>query len=420
MRIAFIHPRFPSAEGTGATHSATQIVTGLSDAGHDVCVYCTRSPEENSKMGGMELRHLTGNSEHPHTDTRLNKEVTARLDELREFEIVHSYLTPLIPSLARVGKDSDVGTVVTLNSYRGTCAKNDLLYRGREKCQSKSTLKCLNCITHAGFRHSDKGYFYQTGSRFLALRLVNAGERRLKYIDRFQALSPHVKETYSNFGYEANKIEVIPNILDRRFEIEHASEFEDSLRLLYVGSLKEQKGADKLIDILTRVRSKVDREIQLTIVGDGELRATLEKQTSELGVSDVVEFRGRVPNSELPSVYASHDIFVYPGRWDEPFGRIFLEAMAAGTPIVATDVGSVSDIIGKAGVVTDQSVLSIVSGIQSLLDRETLLQHSKAGRNEIQRFYSSEVLPQFEQLYQSVLKVSTNKGFTANRSVDST
>lgn len=78
MHIAFIHPSFPSAEGTGATHSATQIVTGLSEAGHDIDVYCAAEPQPDDISSNLELYHLSGESRHPHTNTKLNREVRAR------------------------------------------------------------------------------------------------------------------------------------------------------------------------------------------------------------------------------------------------------------------------------------------------------------------------------------------------------
>jgi hypothetical protein len=86
MRIAFVHPRYPSAEGTGATHSATQVVSGLAEAGHELCVYCPELPDNPPALDGVELRHLGGTSNLPHTQTRLNREVAARQAELREFD----------------------------------------------------------------------------------------------------------------------------------------------------------------------------------------------------------------------------------------------------------------------------------------------------------------------------------------------
>lgn len=400
MRIAFIHPRFPSAEGTGATHSATQIVTGLADAGHDVCVYCAREPEKNMVTNGMEVRHLSGNSNHPHTDTGLNKEVIAHLDELQKYDIVHSYLTPLIPSIARVGKSSGVGTVVTLNAYGGVCAKNDLLYRDHKQCRSKSIRKCLSCITRSGY-NSDHGYLYQTTSQLFSLRLIKNGEERLKYLDVFQALSPHIKKIYSDFGYQGQKIEVIPNILDVRFDVENKTNFTEPFKLLYVGALKESKGVDRLVEVFSQVAEQ--RNVTLTIVGDGPLKKTVSRQIKEKGFRNEIEVMGQVPYGDLPAIYAAHDVFLYPGRWDEPFGRVFLEAMGTGTSIVSTDIGSVEEIIESAGIVTEESIDDLVDGVLSVLDSDTLQTLSKAGKQRIDMYRQSEIIPQFEKLYQTAI-----------------
>ncbi|ELZ01818.1 glycosyltransferase family 4 protein [Natrialba asiatica] len=395
MQIAFIHPRFPSAEGTGATHSATQIVTGLVNSGHDVCVYCTRFPEENPKTNDLELRHLAGTSNHPHTNTLLNKEVITRIDEFREFDVVHSYLTPLIPALAKVGECDDVRTIISLNAYSGICPKNDLLYLNQKQCERKSLLKCLNCVTKTGFKHSN--YLYQSASELLSLRLINMGEKQLSNIDGFQALSPHVKETYSSFGFETDKISVIPNILDGRFDINHQTDFEEQFKILYIGSLKKSKGVDRLINVFSQVHKQAD--VSLTVVGEGPLRESLEKSIQERSMGDVVELKGQMPYTQLPTIYANHDVFLYPGRWNEPFGRVFLEAMATGTPVVSTDVGSVGDIIGDAGIITEQDTISLSKGLLSILDQQSLLACSLRAKQRIEKYRNSEVIPQFEQLY---------------------
>ncbi|KMT45741.1 hypothetical protein EL22_27840 [Halostagnicola sp. A56] len=119
MRIAFIHPHYPTAEGTGATYSATQIVSGLAKAGHEVCVYCTETPDEDLQLPDIECRYLTGTSSHPHTDTKLINEIRSRLEEFGEYDVVHSYLMALIPALAEIGQRTDAATVVTLNAYQG-------------------------------------------------------------------------------------------------------------------------------------------------------------------------------------------------------------------------------------------------------------------------------------------------------------
>lgn len=133
MNIAFIHPSFPSAGGTGATHSATQIVTHLARSRHDIDVYCAAKPHLNEITSNLDLYYLSGESRHPQINIRLNREVQARLNKSAEYDIVHSYMTSTIPALNQLSQTSDMATVVTLNAYAGVCLKNDLLYMGNER-----------------------------------------------------------------------------------------------------------------------------------------------------------------------------------------------------------------------------------------------------------------------------------------------
>jgi glycosyltransferase involved in cell wall biosynthesis len=349
----------------------------------------------------MELRALGGESSHPHTDTRHNREIEARREELREFDVVHSYITPLLPAVARVGR-GDVATVVTLNAYGGVCPKNDLRYLNREACRSRSTAKCLHCIARTSNTGDDNGYLYEATGRLFRLRLVNRADKVCDRIDTFQAVSPHVRDIYVTFGYDPAKIHVIPNILDPQFDRDHETSFEPPYRLLYAGSLSYRKGVDRLPEILSQVSARMSRDVSLTIVGTGELETALREEVRDRGLADRVEFAGWLPYEALPDTYASHDAFVYPGRWDEPFGRVFIEAMATGTPVVSTDVGSVAEILGEAGVVTDQSVDALVEGVAETLNPETLRRRSAAGREKRHEYTASEVVPEFENLYAEV------------------
>jgi glycosyltransferase involved in cell wall biosynthesis len=401
MRIAFVHPRFPSAEGTGAAHSATQIVSGLSDAGHDIQVYCPQLPEKGPETTNLELRHLAGNSRHPHTNTRLNKEIVSRRNELQTFDVVHSYMTPLLPSIARVGEDSDVKTVVTLNAYGGTCAKNDLLYLNREKCQNKSTHKCLNCIARTGFENDDHSYLYQFASKLFSLRLINAGESRLENVDAFRAPSAHVRENYVQFGYDQDRISVIPHPLDDRFDVPHTSEFIEPYKLLYVGYLEKHKGVEKLIPLMASLaESNVD--FSLTIAGSGGLESTLQAQAKEYGVTDAIEFLGFVPYEELPEVYASHDCFVYPGIWDEPLARVYLECFATGTPVVTSEYGSIEEIVGNAGRVTDGSPAGFRDALLDIVADGELDTMSSAAKDRVAEFRLSKIIGEIEKMYAEI------------------
>lgn len=105
--------------------------------------------------------------------------------------------------------------------------------------------------------------------------------------------------------------------------------------VLFVGRLVPYKGVDVLLDAL----SKLDATAM--IVGDGPERAALEAQAHALGISGGVTFLGSVGDEELAALYRACDVFVLPSvTRQEAFGVVQLEAMAAGKPVVSTDVGT--------------------------------------------------------------------------------
>ena len=400
MKIAFVHPNWPGNEGTGATHSASRIVSGLAERGHELTVYCaTPPPEEADVNPDMTLKSLHCSGYPYHSDHQLNRALRERIEEFDAYDITHSYLLGSIPAMGDIAERTATTTVVTLNAYRGVCPKNDLRYLDREPCTSNGIVKCTACSITTSGGHDEYGHAYRSAGRLGNLKLVRESERTADRIDGYHALSPHVKETYAGFGYPDDRISVIPNILDERFCRNGNHDFEKPYELLYVGSLDEHKGVDNLVPILDRLRQQSGSAFRLTVVGDGGLRSELERQATARGLDAAVSVPGRLPNKSLPDVFASHDLFVYPGRWDEPFGRVFLESLAAGTPVIASDVGSVEDIIGDGGVVTDGSVGALSVAIEEVCDTDTLATLSSAARRTVKAYRPETVLPEFIELY---------------------
>jgi glycosyltransferase involved in cell wall biosynthesis len=375
------------------------VVTGLTDAGHDVTVFCTEQPDKESTFTSAERRYLTGTSNHPHTNTRINSEITARVDDFEGFDVIHSYLPSTIPAIATLGERFESSTVVTLNAYGGVCPKNDLLYMDDEQCHSNATRRCLDCIARTSPGHEDYSTAYRFVSRLGNLRLVRQGASRIDRIDGFRAPSTHVKENYAELGYPAENISVIPHPLNDAFLVEHESDFEEPYRLLYVGFLEMQKGVDKLVPILSGLRENLDQTVTLTIVGDGGLRSKMERQAANMGVEDAIDFRGFVPNEQLPPIYASHDVFVYPGIWDEPLARVYLECFATGTPIVTSEYGSIEEIVGDAGRVTDGSVEGFRETVLDIVANKELETMSTAAKERAEEFRLSKVVEQIETVY---------------------
>lgn len=106
-------------------------------------------------------------------------------------------------------------------------------------------------------------------------------------------------------------------------------------RVVYVGRLDPRKGLDTLLRAMVLLP-----ECTLTVDGRGndEDRGRLARVVTELGLGNRVVFQSSV-RAALPAVYAAADVCVFPSEWQEPFGLVPLEAMACGTPVVATGVG---------------------------------------------------------------------------------
>jgi glycosyltransferase involved in cell wall biosynthesis len=81
--------------------------------------------------------------------------------------------------------------------------------------------------------------------------------------------------------------------------------------------------------------------VSLTLVGGGhpDYEAHLHDRVVALGLEAQVNFQGRVPREQIPSILANHDVFLFTSTWDEPIARTVMEAMAAGLAVVATAVG---------------------------------------------------------------------------------
>ncbi len=118
---------------------------------------------------------------------------------------------------------------------------------------------------------------------------------------------------------------------------------EEGKTILFVGNLYKVKGVQYLLDAFARL-TDVHPDVRLHLVGDGPLRAQLKQQARERGILDQVLFAGRRPHDEIPWWVNASDV-VTLSSLSEGLPSILLEAMGCGKPVVATDVGGISEIL---------------------------------------------------------------------------
>lgn len=128
-----------------------------------------------------------------------------------------------------------------------------------------------------------------------------------------------------------------------------ARPYDGELQVLAVGRLEAEKNPLLLADVLALLNRDEPRW-RLMVCGEGELSEALESRLTKLGQADRAELRGYVPFGEaLTCVYRGSHVLLH-NSWTEGLPQVLLEAMAAGLPVVASDVGGIRDAVGEAAV----------------------------------------------------------------------
>jgi glycosyltransferase involved in cell wall biosynthesis len=180
--------------------------------------------------------------------------------------------------------------------------------------------------------------------------------------------------------------------------------------ILFVGRLIERKGVAHLVRALGTVRRTVPA--RLVVVGDGPERGTLERLAAATGVAPHVDFRGRVSDEELRQAYASADVFVLPSVLDqrqdtEGLGVVLLEAMNYGVPVVASNIGGITDIVQHEStglLVPPGDEHALASALTQLLRDPELARTLGAGGSRLLRetFSWDAIVRRWEDVYARV------------------
>ncbi len=166
----------------------------------------------------------------------------------------------------------------------------------------------------------------------------------------------------------------------------------DKPTILFLGQHRYYKGVDDLIRAMPQI------DARLLIGGDGPMRAAWQALAGELHVMDKVQFIGRVPDADLPGLYASADIFVLPANARaEAFGKVLLEAMASGLPCITTEVGTGTSFVVQDGVsglvVPPKSPERLGTAVNTLINNPTLRkQMGEAGRKRVFSEFTPELM----------------------------
>jgi glycosyltransferase involved in cell wall biosynthesis len=173
------------------------------------------------------------------------------------------------------------------------------------------------------------------------------------------------------------------------------------LRIGYVGRLAPQKR----VDLLVAAFGRMTRPADLVLVGDGPERTRVQRLVRHSPAADRISTTGFVEHSAVPAVLASLDLLVLPSAYEE-MGSVLVEAMAAGLPVVASDVGGIPEVVrhGVTGLlVPPGDVAALAAALDRLVADPVLRSHLAAGaRSRAEEYSWPRLGARVEDLYRQL------------------
>jgi glycosyltransferase involved in cell wall biosynthesis len=158
------------------------------------------------------------------------------------------------------------------------------------------------------------------------------------------------QEVVERFKVDPAKIVVIPYGIDHERFVAGPVRKNTPRRVFFLGEALRAKGADTALRAFKLLRDRLP-DVELKMGSRGAELEQLKRLAHELGIADRTEFLGRIPDDELPLLYRSADVFVFPSR--HGFGLPTIEAMASGVPTVSGRIFDAIDFVGEAGLLAD-------------------------------------------------------------------
>ena len=310
-------------------------------------------------------------------------------------DIAHFHNTfPLIsPAAYYAVKEAGVPVVQTLHNYRLLCP-NALFFREGRVCED-----CLGKpLPLPGIRHS----CYRGSRSASAMVAATTSFHSLlgtwsKGVDRFIAISQFAVDKFIQGGLPAEKLALKPHFLHPAPDCGMGKGGYG----VFIGRLSVEKGLGTLLNAWRHLGGKVP----LKILGDGPMLPLVTEAMQEM---PEVEWLGRRSLEEVYDIVGNAAFLVFPSEWYEPFGRVAIEAFATGTPVVASSIGAITELVDhqRTGMhFRPGDAIDLATQIEWLLAHPHELSEMRhAARAEFEAKYTAtDNYNQLIGIYQSVL-----------------
>jgi len=221
-------------------------------------------------------------------------------------------------------------------------------------------------------------------------------KKTLKKSTAMIAVSDFVKNKLVSNGLNPGNIHVIYNPTLIKSDIKTRP---NAPCILYVGRLDLEKGVEFLLKAFRKICTSIEK-VKLIILGRGRREKALRSLAKSLKIEEHVKFLSKVSNDQLLRLYESSTLVVVPSIWAEPFGIVVAEAIMCNRPVVASNVGGLSELVSsEVGVlVPPGDSESLAEGILSMISNRSSLDTSSLR----QKFSSDYVASQYLTVIKSV------------------
>ena len=313
-RILVVHSRYLSGHSSGENRVVDDEIAILRQAGYDVSTMVREVDVDRKRVA------LAGDVVWSRAAVRdLDRAIQASRPDVVHF---HNLFPAVSPAPLRVARRAGLPVVVTLHNFRFLCLDATFLREGKI---------CEDCLGHLPWRGVVHGCYRGSRAESAALASSLSLHRMLHTlgcVTLFLSVSEFSRAKHIAAGFPERAVHVRPNFVSAATIRTTPGEY-----FLYLGRLSPEKGLQELLE-------GWPVGVRLVVVGDGPERARLER-SAPTGV----EFRGALDPSDALPFLADARALVMPSVCYEGSPRAVLEALAAGVPVLASDIGGLPELV---------------------------------------------------------------------------
>jgi glycosyltransferase involved in cell wall biosynthesis len=422
MKILIAVHHFPPTFKGGAEWRAHRTAKWLQDRGHVVRVICVESINDpatadlrwvDETFDSLAVRRLFLNLpnatdlgkweyDNPWIGAHLAQYLAEEKPDI--FHLISGYL--MTAAAIRAAKSLEIPVVLTLTDFWFLCLRHTLQRTSGQVCPKATLLDCTRCFLEKKRRFRLPAQWMPTLTS-AAWRWMQASSAVKRYMTKIEeraaalqtaigevdiAICPSnfLKQTYVDRGFLASDMRFMRQGLSHIPERQPKKTFSPWLRLGYIGQIAPHKGVHTLIEAFLKLAASSSEGLslgsragQLKLYGDTtqfpDYYRELQKKAAH---NKQIQFLGTFDNSRIGEIYEGLDVLVVPSTWYENSPNVILEAFSHQTPVIASDLGGMAELIDHDvnGLLFEAgNVDSLVATLQRLLAQSSYLSKLQKG-----------------------------------------